>query len=30
VEVCFRSLKQTMGKRTMLSTSAENAKVELD
>ncbi len=30
VEVCFRSLKQTMGKRKMLSTSAENAKVELD
>jgi len=30
VEVCFRSLKQTMARRKMLSTSAENAKVELD
>jgi len=30
VEVCFRSLKQTMGKRKMLSTCAANAKVELD
>lgn len=30
VEVSFRSLKQTMGKRKMLSTSAKNAEVELD
>jgi hypothetical protein len=30
VEVCFRSLKQTMGKRKMRSISAENATVELD